>query len=242
METEHGDRIWYGPTLVDKIRQAKTEQDVGSHSFAHVRFGTLSRDEARQDLEAAQSVHAEHGLDFTSFVFPGNQVGHVDILQTMGIRVFRSRDQGWFIHVGRLAGVVAGEAANLADKMLPVPPRPVEPRDHVDPVELPELDAALARNGLRRLARPEVTIAKARLGLAAAKNKRRVFHLWFHPSNLYYETDRQLSVIDRIVRAASAMRDRTEIDIVPMSYFARSSSARSPSPCMVRRTAVLSDT
>jgi hypothetical protein len=63
-------------------------------------------------------------------------------------------------------------------------------------------------------------IAKARRGLVAARATGGTFHLWCHPSNFYYDTERQLQTFAEIVEAAAAMRDRGELAIQPMSAFA----------------------
>src|SRR6185436_11402526 len=34
--TAHGERIWYAPALIERVRAARTLQDIGSHSYAHV--------------------------------------------------------------------------------------------------------------------------------------------------------------------------------------------------------------
>jgi hypothetical protein len=207
------------------LRAARTLQDIGSHSYAHVYFGETAREALRDDLAAARRVHDRHGLPFTSFVFPRNQVGHLDLLCEAGVKVFRSVDRGWHIGVRERLGRAAGRLANLADKLLPVPPAVVAPIAHVDQggrgvVELPSSMLLMARNGLRRAVRPSAVVAKARLGLAAARRTGRIFHLWFHPSNFYYEPDRQLETLADILRVAVKMRDRGEIEIRPMSSFA----------------------
>jgi peptidoglycan/xylan/chitin deacetylase (PgdA/CDA1 family) len=221
-DAERSGEIWYAPDLVDKIRGARVEQDIGSHGYAHIYFGSASRDDLRADLEAARDIHGRHGLPFTSFVFPRNQVAHLDLLRAVGIRVFRSVDLGWHIAVRRRLGAVAGRVANLADKMLPVPPAVVEPIEHDGLVELPSSMLLLARNGLRRAVHPAAIVAKAELGLSRAC-RGGTFHLWFHPSNFYYDTDRQLETLEKIIRRAAHLRDRGQLSIRPMNTFASTS-------------------
>jgi len=222
--TPHGARIWYAPELIDRVRASRTPQDIGSHSYAHVYFGSVAREAVREDLRSARRVHDARGLPFTSFVFPRNQVAHIDLLHDAGVQVFRSVDHGWHMAVGRRLGKRAGRAANLADKVLPIPPAVVEPVVHAtergEIVELPSSMLLMARNGLRRAVHPDVLVGKARLGLAAARRTGGIFHLWFHPSNFYYDPEGQLAVLGDIARAAAAMRDRGEIDIRPMSSYA----------------------
>jgi len=217
--TAHGERIWYAPELIERVRTARTPQDIGSHSYAHVYFGQTPREALREDLAAARRVHDRNHLPFASFVFPRNQVAHIDLLREAGVKVFRSVDHGWHIDVRERLGGTAGRLANLADKMLPIPPRVVHPIDHGDVVELPSSMLLMGRNGLRRAVHPAAVVAKARLGLAAARRTGGTFHLWFHPSNFYYDTERQLDTLARILETAAHMRDRDEIDIRPMRSF-----------------------
>jgi peptidoglycan/xylan/chitin deacetylase (PgdA/CDA1 family) len=217
--TPHGERIWYAPELVRKIA-ASPLQEVGSHSHAHVYFGETARESLRADLAAARAIHERHGLPFKSFVFPRNQVAHTDLLREAGLRVFRSVDRGWFTTVRSRIGAGAGRLANLVDKALPIPPTTVEPIDHGGGlVELPSSMLLLARNGLRRVIHPAALVAKARLGLEAARRTGRIFHLWFHPSNFYYDTERQLATLGRIVDHAARLRDQGQLAIRTMDSF-----------------------
>ena len=218
--TPHGERIWYAPDLVEKIATARPAHEIGSHSHAHVYFQESDGDTVRADLLAARAIHERHGLSFRSFVFPRNQVAHLDTLREVGLRVFRGDDQGWFVDIKRRLGGTAGRLANLVDKALPIPPAVVTPLERGGLTELPGSMLLLARSGFRRIVHPAAAIAKARSGLEAASRYGRVFHLWFHPSNFYYETDRQFSVLDRILGRAAHMRDRGEIDIRTMGSFA----------------------
>jgi peptidoglycan/xylan/chitin deacetylase (PgdA/CDA1 family) len=217
--TAYGDAIWYAPAVIDAIRGAKVAQDIGSHSYGHVYFGETSREALRQDLAAARRVHDAHGLPFTSFVFPRNQVAHLDLLRDAGVRVFRSVDHGWHMAVRDRLGKTAGRVANLADKLLPITPAAVQPVERAGMVELPSSMLLMARKGVRKAVAPGAIIAKAAKGLAAAEATGGTFHLWFHPSNFYYEPERQLETLDGIVRAAAERRARGALQIRPMSSY-----------------------
>jgi hypothetical protein len=171
-------------------------------------------------LLAASSTHRRHGLGFQSFVFPRNGVGHLGHLRETGVKVFRSRDQGWHQAMRDRFGTSVGRAANLMDKALPLTPACVRPKVREGMVELPTSMLLLARNGLRSLIPPASVVAKAQNGLERACDTGELFHLWFHPSNFYYDTERQFAVLEQILECAARLRARGRLDIVPMQHFA----------------------
>jgi hypothetical protein len=217
--TQYGELIWYAPDLIEDIRSAVPKHDIGSHGFAHVYYDQNDRQTVAKDLHDAWRVHRGHGLDFSSFVFPRNRMAHLDVLRETGVRVFRSMDIGWHMWTRRRFGNVVGRAANLADKILPVPPALVEPKDHNGLVELASSMLLFGRDALRRAIHPLALRTKAGLGLESARRQRRTFHLWFHPSNFYHDTTAQFEVLNRILRRAIYLRDKGELDIRPMSSF-----------------------
>jgi hypothetical protein len=187
-----------------------------------VYFHELDRERLRADLQAARRTHERHGLGFTSFVFPRNQVAHLDLLAEAGVKVFRGADLGWHETARRRLGRTPGRAAHLVEKLLPFAPAVVEPRSHpCGLVELPGSMLLFGRDGLlRRLVRPEITLVKAKLGLRRAARDGRVFHLWFHPSNFYAQTEAQLRLLERILDEACALRERGVLEIRTMASYA----------------------
>lgn len=218
--TRYGDAIWYAPHLIDAIREASPAHDIGSHGHSHRYFSELTAAEARDELAAAKTVHLRAGLPFHSFVFPRNQVAHIDALGEAGIEVFRSLDRGWFMTVKERAGRLAGRLAHLVDKALPVPPTTIEPRRHPGVVELPSSMLLLGRAGVRRAIPSGLLARKARLGLDAAARDGRTFHLWFHPSNFYDETARQLDALDEVLGHAAKLQRSGALAIRTMRDYA----------------------
>lgn len=210
---------WFAPDIVDAIRAATPTQEVGSHSYAHIDYPAAGGAGIDADLDRDHAVRAAHGLGPGPFVYPRNGVAGADRLAAHGIRVYRSVDLGWHKRVAAMDRR-AGRAANLADKMLPIPPAVVLPRRHASGlVELPSSMLLLGRDGPRRLIVPTILAGKARLGLETAARDRALFHLWFHPSNFYADTDVQFSTFERILRTAARLRDAGRLDIRPMGSF-----------------------
>jgi hypothetical protein len=227
-ELPRGDSIWYAPDLIDAILEARPTHEIGSHSYAHVYFDQVSTTAVREDLEAARAVHKSAGLGFKSFVFPRNGVANVDLLREFGLQVYRGADRGWPTSARQRWGRTVGRAAHLVDKALPTAPAIVRPQSIYgsravhDLTELPGSLLLMGRGGVRALLPPRAIVAKVRRGLdrAASGHSGGVFHLWFHPSNFYYDTERQFGILDTALGAAATLRDRGRLRIAPMSAFA----------------------
>jgi hypothetical protein len=210
---------WYAPDIMDMLVRAKVAHEIGSHGGKHVYFRDIPASEARQDLDFARAVHRANALPYTSFIFPRNAVGHLDLLAQAGLRTFRGPDVGWFRSADRV-GRVAQRAANFADKFLPIPPSPVRAAPCGALIDLPGSMLFLARNGARRFILPAVSRAKLRMGLARARRSGGVFHLWFHPSNFYFRRDEQMATLAWFLDHAAGEASRGNIEIRTMGSYA----------------------
>jgi hypothetical protein len=205
--------VWYAPDLVDQIRAATPEQEIGSHSFAHLVYSRATRDQAAADLDAAARIHQAHGLDFVSFAFPKNAVNHLDLLAQRGIRVFR---RGASTEL--LSGF--GRLGRFVDKLLPIAPRTAQAGLHeTGLIELPGCMPLMARNGVRRLVSPRVILCKARAALERAASQKSLFHFCFHPHNFYFHADVQFKLLEAILAAACELRRKGMLDLLPMKGF-----------------------
>ncbi len=215
---------WYAPDIVERIAASKVGHEIGSHGGRHIYFNAIDKAAAREDLDFARAIHRAHGLAFRSLVFPRNAVGHLDVLAQAGLTTYRGPDLQWFPVLAGPARMVT-RAANLADKLLPIPPRTGAPQGHNRLIELPGSMLLLGRNGLRRFALPVVTRSKLAMGLARAAESGGVFHFWFHPSNFYTRRQEQLDTIDWFLAHAAGAAGRGEIEIATMGDFAPAQAA-----------------
>lgn len=211
---------WYAPDIIAGIVNAKVAHEIGSHSGKHIYFSRSPSAQAREDLEFARDIHRANGLAFRSFVFPCNLVGHLDLLPEMGLRVFRGHDGDWAARTRR-AERHLGQVANFLDKLLPIPPSPAAAKARGALIDISASMLLMGRNGLRRFVLPAVTRRKLRTGLARAKRRGQVFHLWFHPSNFYYRRDEQLATLAWFLEHAAEQASRGEIDITTMGSYAQ---------------------
>jgi peptidoglycan/xylan/chitin deacetylase (PgdA/CDA1 family) len=211
---------WHAPDIVERIVRASAGHEIGSHGGRHIYFADIASAEARDDLAFAADQHRANGLPFTSFVFPRNAVGHLDALAEAGLRTFRGPDVGW-TGAARRAGRRIGQAVNLADKMLPIPPSAVTASRRGGLIDIPGSMLLLGRNGPRRFVLPAVTRAKLHLGLERAQRTGATFHLWFHPSNFYFRRAEQLDTLAWFLARAADAAGRGQIEIRTMGAYAR---------------------
>ncbi|MEO5370963.1 MAG: hypothetical protein H7833_12910 [Magnetococcus sp. DMHC-1] len=208
------DPAWYGNDLLAIIQGIQPVQEIGSHSFFHIPFDQAQPAAARADLAAVQNWHMKRGLPCQAFVFPRNRVGYLDLLQEIGIRVYRGRTSHWY---DRLPSKAAKRLLNLLTFLLRLPPPTVipVPAPH-GLINLPDSMLLLGRNGLRRLVPPGNLIAMANSGLERAARQGRVFHLWFHPSNFSSATEQQFSILETILDRADRLREQGHLAILAM--------------------------
>lgn len=218
---------WFADGLVDRVLGAEVDHEVGCHGFTHVHFQheSMTRSEAARELRRAREAVARLAGDPTSFVFPVNEVGHLDLLAEHGFDCYRGRQP-----------TRPGPGRKLADSVLGrgAPPL-VEPA--VDPRGLVNVPASQYLFGFEGVARSAVepvfgdpVVGRARRGLdrLADGGNGDVLHLWLHPHNLTRERD--FERMRAVLSYAAELRDRGEIHVETMRDVARRVRAERPGP------------
>jgi hypothetical protein len=181
---------FYGRSLVEQIRACRVRQEIGCHSFSHAIFGDAgcSRETAESEVLACVRLAREMGLELRSFAFPRNRVGHLDVLARHGFSVFRGPGPAWYERDDSPG--LAGRLAHLWDVLRAAAPPTVLPERVAEGlINVPGSMIYMPAHGVRRFIPIARRVERARKGLAEAASRRRVFHLWFHPTNLADATD-----------------------------------------------------
>jgi len=215
---------WFAPDIVERLRRNTAGHEIGSHSGRHIYFDGASAEAARADLDFARDIHRAHGLAFDSFVFPRGAAGHLDVVAGVGLKVFNYADVGW-VETARRFGRRIGQVANLADKLLPVPPSPARAERRGALIHIPKSMLLMGRNGPRRFVLPAVTRAKLEAGLRRAQASGGIFHIWFHPSNFYYRGAEQLATLDWFLGYAAREAACGRIELRTMGSYADAPTA-----------------
>ncbi len=213
--------LYYARSLVDAIRACRVPQEIGCHSFSHVIFGDPGCSPATAESEVAAAVRAAQrmGLTLRSFAFPRNSVGHLDVLRRHGFTCYRGPGPRWY--EGDDAPGALRRLAHLVDVATAAEPPTVLPDTTPSGlVNLPGSMIYFPRHGVRRYVPMARRVARAVKGLEAAARSRRVFHLWFHPTNLADGTDEMFAGLRAILERVQALREAGDLEVRPMGSFA----------------------
>ncbi|MDR8414590.1 hypothetical protein MTP10_38420 [Nonomuraea sp. 3-1Str] len=206
---------YYAPYLLDWIKGARVEHEIGTHTFTHVyaHHASTTREVWLRELEAAARVSERLGLPMRSIVHPRNQIAYVDSLPDFGIIAYRGVERNWY---GNRLG-----ALHFLDRALGTPATTYDLstlRKGERLVDLPASQFLVGSNGPRRMIPVSSRVRQARLGLDRAARRGELYHLWFHPFNL--DGDLMFGALERILREVAARRDRGELRVLTMEQAA----------------------
>ena len=105
----------------------------------------------------------------------------------------------------------------LLDYLLPIAPVVLPLRHESGLINIPESMLLLGRNGLRKLIQPICMKRKILKGLIGAVEQKKIFHLWFHPSNFSYDTDTQFEILETVLKEVSRLKKEKRIEVLTMN-------------------------
>lgn len=213
--------VWCAPDVIEMIREARPVQEIGSHSFGHIRYCEEEANPAAiaADIRLAKEAHCKANLEFVSFVFPYNCVGFRKELREAGIRVYRGHTRRWYDGIRPIA---AWRFMNLLTQAVGItPPLVRAERDEFGLVNIPDSMLLYHRQGLRRLIRSGTQVRMAQRAMAAAAREGKIFHLWFHPSNIAHQIEEQCATLERILRHACELMRQGRLENLTMKEIAQ---------------------
>jgi peptidoglycan/xylan/chitin deacetylase (PgdA/CDA1 family) len=215
--SEDSDPIFYGRSLIDKIAACPVPQEIGCHSFSHPIFGDpgCSRETAGSELAECVRLASERGIELRSFAYPRNRVGHLAVLREHGITGYRGPDEVWY-EEERYPGPLK-RVGHIVDVLIARQPPVVLPKETLPGLwNVPGSMIYFPMHGRRRHIPLSLRVKRAAKGLDAAAEQRRIFHLWFHPTNLAFQTDAMFAGLRQIFERAAELRDAGRLAIKSM--------------------------
>ena len=224
--TDHvKDPGWYAPEVVHWVRNALAGHEIGCHSFSHCVFGDAgcTREVAVSEVSRCRELASLHGISLTSFVFPRNSVGHLDVLRRSGFSCFRGPTSGWYSSLPKRLSRIC----SVIDEFLPIAPRLVTPSIEDGIVDIPGSMLIRSRNQWRKLLPVHMTERKIIRGIRRCASESGIFHLWSHPLNLAWNREAMLTMLRNMASVVAEERSKGRLRVVTMSEYADMYTSRS---------------
>lgn len=77
-------------SILELLLKSPVKHDIGAHGYYHKQFQKLSHNEAENELNMISVGMKKFDVTPRSFVFPGNSVAHLDLLEKYGYKCYRS--------------------------------------------------------------------------------------------------------------------------------------------------------
>lgn len=215
-ETSHPE--WFGASLVEKIRQAQPEQEIGFHSFSHVPFGEhgMTQERAIAEYRYCAQIAQELKIPKSSFVFPRNSVAYLAELHDAGFTCFRDVDELPMRFSNRVLnslGMIWADFAGIAPCM-------IEPSLKEGIVSIPGSLLVRYAAGWRKFIPDSSRLRRLRKGLERVRLSHGIFHVWFHPENLYAEWPRVENVVARFLEELGVLVRNGDVRCLTMGQLA----------------------
>lgn len=191
---------WHGDWAIDAVQKARAGHELALHGITHVPWGSIDRKFAADELALLPMLdsplrHAE------TFIFPRNEIAHVDLLAAVGIKGYRLAHTFW------------SRASSLANEFNLFS----SPEDGLPPYgaicRIPAGYFVNWQHGARRLVPRQLSSLRARQMLLRAKKRDRVVHYWLHPENVA-SAPQTLDNLRDIVGFVARMRDAGRCEIM----------------------------
>jgi hypothetical protein len=189
-------------------------QEVGSHTFSHYYALERGQDVAafRDDLVSARRIFARESIAAKSLVFPRNQV-NIDYLATaneLGFTCYRGLGSGW---VDRRCRAVPPKSQyrllRLLDTYLPLQDCLIEwgvASLGSAPTSIPASRFLRGYSHPLRWAEP-LKLRRILREIGAAAQQRKIYHLWWHPSDFGLNISENLAGLERILVRFHELRE-----------------------------------
>ena len=219
MINDQNQKAWYAPDILDNIFKSKINHLIASHSYSHKEFNKCSKEEIIIDFEQSTSIFKSNNINADVFVFPRNQVFHLDILKNFKFKTYRSVDKSWYKKIYDYNRFL-GKVSNIIDKTIPIKTNSVVSSiDKLGLIEIPTSILFISKNGIRNIISNYSMFKKVKDGIDLAISRNECFHIWFHPSNFYFKTDSQFNLLKKIIDYVNLKREQGLMEIKLLDQF-----------------------
>lgn len=182
-----------GIDILQKIKKVKN-QEIGSHSYTHVVFSEISKNEAIKEFNKFKRK---------SFVFPKNKIKYLTELEKAGFKSYRGADDSEF------------------ELLIPRVPPVHLPKINLGLLNIQGSMYFVSGRGLKRFIPKNFRYFKSVLGINNAVRQNKIFHLWFHPIDFVDDNQKLFSDFEKILKYASIKREQGKVQILNMGQITK---------------------
>jgi hypothetical protein len=176
----------------------------------------MTRERAIAEYRYCAQIAKELGIPKSSFVFPRNSVAYLAELRDAGFTCFRDVDRLPM----RLANGLLNSLGMIWTDFAGSSPCMIEPSLKEGIVSIPGSLLIRYAAGWRRYIPDSSRLRRLRKGLERVRLSRGVFHVWFHPENLYAEWPRVENVVARFLEELGVLVRNGEVRCLTMGQLA----------------------
>jgi hypothetical protein len=203
--------------LIRKIRACSVPQEIGSHTLSHTVMRGATRATAEREIGECVRIARAAGLKLESLIFPRNCVGHLEVAKRFGFTSYRGPEPHWYAAWPRLLRRIG----HMLDILSARTPPPVSPVDEDGIWNIPGSMLYTPSFGARRLVPVWLRVLRAQRGIDAALAANRIFHLWFHPTDIVCRMDAMFEGLRQILARVADLRDRGRLQVLTMREIVR---------------------
>jgi hypothetical protein len=196
---------FFAPRMVEQIKKYPN-LELGSHTFSHyycLESGQTA-EQFREDLAHTQRLAAQHGVSFTSLVFPRNQINdeYLPICAEMGFLSVRSNESSWMYRAaGNRGNTLIKRMFRLLDAYFNLSGHHCYALHDLSQMPLLQLPASrFLRPYSGKLHMLELLkLRRIKKSMTYAARSGKIFHLWWHPHNFGCNTAENLAFCNKIM-------------------------------------------
>ena len=199
--------LYYGKDIVREILSNSQNHEIGYHSFSHPLFSEISKEMAKDEIKEAKKIEKEWDISFKSFVFPCNEIAHINLLKENGYIIYRGRTAAKH---NLSPNLISRKIMSGIKKIIA---HPVEPR-WMDGIWEIQSSMQFCDQQI-----PQSPLIRARSGLKKTIKTKKVFHVFLHPWNLLMYK-RLEADLEKFLKYVSKKRTEGKIEIMTMGQLA----------------------
>lgn len=214
--------LYFAPDLIEEIA-ARPGQEIASHTFSHYYCLEPGQDisQFEADTRSMEAIAKAKGHEFSSIVFPRNQVNgqYLPVLARSGYTAYRGTEDHFF----------GKTHATSRETILHRGMRALDSVATITGSGAFDWESTTASNGLvnvrssrflrpasRRRAIHGLTSGRVLRGLEAAATGGMLYHIWWHPHNFGTNLQESLDMLSTVLSAYERLRDALGFESMSM--------------------------